>query len=326
MQHTINENWHLTVWGVRGSFPTPAAEYLEYGGNTSCFSLICGGELVIIDAGSGLAALGDALASRQYPGSILLSGSPGAVTAALDSTFPGRCRIHLFLSHFHLDHVMGLFLFQPFHNPDAQIHLYGPACGEKSFQEQLKALVGRPLWPLGLGEFPADTHFHQVSCGDSFLLAGTDVQVRTMGGSHPGGSLYYRLEDGCHSLVYALDCELEEGIRTALADFAREADLCVWDANFTSKDLKAGWGHSTWEQGLALGRAAGVGTMLMTHYSREHTDTFLKEQEQLAKTAVQTACRQDQPSGRQHSPAPDQATEQKRIACYFARERMEITF
>lgn len=278
MRHTVNENWHFAVWGVRGSFPAPEAEYLEYGGNTSCFSLVCGGEHVIFDAGSGLAALGDALAcsSGKYP-------------------------IHLFLSHFHLDHIMGLFLFQPFHNPDARIHLYGPAHGETGFQERLQSLVTQPLWPLGLKEFPADIHFHQLTPGDRFPLAQTDITVRTMAGNHPGGSLYYRLEDGSHSLVYALDCELEEQSLPVLTDFVKDADLCVWDANFTSQDLKKGWGHSTWEQGLALGQKAGVGTMLMAHYSREYTDTFLMEQEKLAKD-----------TGRIYN------------TCCFARERMEI--
>ena len=351
IQHTMNENWHLTVWGVRGSFPTPETEYLEYGGNTSCFSLLCGGELVIFDAGSGLAALGDALAAGQYPAGIPFAVCHGTGPAALDAAFPKKYRIHVFLSHFHLDHIMGLFLFQPFYNPDAQIHLYGPACGETGFQERLVSLVAQPLWPLGFGEFPADIHFHQISPGACFPLARTDIKVCTMGGNHPGGSLYYRLEDGHHSLVYALDCELEGQIQTALADFVRKVDLCVWDANFTSKDLKTGWGHSTWEQGLALGQETGVETMLMTHYSREYTDAFLREQERLARTACgqdlpvleqhldrphpsaleQTANRSqplplDQAADSQHSQTPDQATGKKRITCHFARERMEIKF
>lgn len=270
----MNDKWRLNVWGVRGSFPTPAAEYLEYGGNTSCISVACENELVVFDAGSGLAVLGSSLS--------------------------GQKRIHLFLSHFHLDHVMGLFLFQPFHDPDAEIHLYGEATEGIPFQTRLRALVGRPYWPLELNDFPARIQIHEICSGACFPLGQTSIQVKTMHGNHPGGSLLYRLEDHSRSIVHALDCELEDELAPALTAFAQNASLLIWDANFTSNDLIKGWGHSTWEQGLALGRTAGVRTVLMTHFSRTHTDSFLREQERLAQ--AQAAC-----------------------CCCFARERMEIT-
>jgi len=267
----MNNKWHIKVWGVRGSFPTPMAEYLEYGGNTSCISAAYKNELIIFDAGSGL--------------------------AALDASLSAQKRIHLFLSHFHLDHVMGLFLFHPFHDPNAEIHLYGEAGEGVSFQSRLEALVDRPYWPLGLKDFPARIQIHEIGPGAHFTLGQTSMRVKTLHGNHPGGSLLYRLEDDSRSIVYALDCELEEKLALTLAAFAQNASLLIWDANFTSQDLIKGWGHSTWEQGLTLGRAAGAKNVLMTHYSREYTDAFLREQERLA---------------------------QAQAACCFAKERMEI--
>ena len=68
-----------------------------------------------------------------------------------------------------------------------------------------------------------------------------------------------------------------------LEEFALDNALPIWDANFTQADKRPGWGHSTWEEGLALGRAAGAGRILMTHYSRDYTDAFLREQERLAQ-------------------------------------------
>ena len=259
----MDDKWKITVWGVRGSFPVPAADFLEYGGNTSCISVECGGELAVFDAGSGLADLGAAISGRG-----------------------GKKKIHLFLSHFHLDHVMGLAVFQPFYDPSAEIHLYGGAAEGVDFHSRLKELAGRPFWPLGLEDFPAEIQVHEIGPGSRFILGESDVTVRTMAGNHPGGSLLYRLEDGSRSMVYGLDCELTEDMAGALADFARDTHLLVWDANFTTKDLRKGWGHSTWEQGLELGKRAGVREVLMTHYSREYADLFLREQERMAKAGL----------------------------------------
>mgnify|MGYP002511206058 CR=1 FL=1 len=308
----MNDKWKITVWGVRGSFPVSSADFLEYGGNTSCLSVECGGELAVFDAGSGLADLGAAISGRS-----------------------GRKKIHLFLSHFHLDHVMGLVMFRPFHDAHAEIHLYGTAAEGKSFYSCLEELLGKPYWPLGLRDFPARIQVHEISPGTAFSLGESAVTVRTMAGNHPGGSLLYRLEDGQRSMVYGLDCELTEKWAGALEDFARDTGLLVWDANFTTGDLRKGWGHSTWEQGLELGRKAGAGKVLMTHYSREYTDAFLREQERMARGEAARWSRlgeeasQVRPAGGEASqgqvlrgtPCPDI----KHAFCIFARERMEIT-
>lgn len=300
----MNEKWKITVWGVRGSFPVPSAEFLEYGGNTSCISVECGGELAIFDAGSGLADLGAALSGRG-----------------------GKKKIHLFLSHLHLDHVMGLVVFRLFHDADAEIHLYGEAAEGKSFGCCLEELLGRPFWPLGLKDFPACVQVHEIGPESLFPLGESHITVRTMAGDHPGGSLLYRLEDGRHSMVYGLDCELTEKSAGALMEFARDAGLLVWDANFTAKDLRKGWGHSTWEQGLELGKRAGVGEVLMTHYSREYTDSFLREQERLAQARLSQEEAGDK--GTAHGGIACEgitgARRAKHTLCRFARERMEIT-
>ena len=283
----MNDKWKITVWGVRGSFPVPSAEYLEYGGNTSCISVECGGELAVFDAGSGLADLGAAISGRS-----------------------GKKKVHLFVSHFHLDHVMGLVVFRPFQDADAEIHLYGAAAEGKRFGSCLEELLGRPFWPLGLKDFPARIQIHEIGSESVFPLGGSAVTVRTMAGNHPGGSLLYRLEDGRRSMVYGLDCELTEEWAGAIQDFARDTDLLVWDANFTAEDLREGWGHSTWEQGLQLGRKAGVGRVLMTQYSREYTDGFLRGQERMAQEEAAQRSRL--------------GMEAKHTFCTFARERMEI--
>lgn len=261
--------WKTEVWGVRGAIPMPEAGYLEYGGHTSCISAACGGRTVILDAGSGLTGLG--LRMRRE----------------------GRKRADILLSHFHIDHVSGLFGFPLLFDPEARIHLYGGQGAER----YLTTLAGTPYWPLGFSDIPAQVEIHEIRAGESFSLAGQEkepcgIRIRTLPGKHPGGSILYRMEAQGRSIIHALDCEMDEEMSEKLQDFAENGDLLIWDANFTEKDLaeRRGWGHSSWVEGLRLRQAVGVKEILMTHYSWEYTDRFLKEQQEKAAHA-DTACR-----------------------------------
>ena len=246
----------VAVLGARGSFPVTGGDFGKYGGNTSCFLADLGGETVILDAGSGLTSLGTVV---PLPG--------------------GRRRVHVLLSHLHLDHIMGLFSFSLFHDPEAEICLYG----DTGLRSRLGAVLGPPYWPLGLDDFQAHIEVRELAPGARLPL-GDGVTVSTLRGNHPGGSLLYRLEGGGKTVVYALDCEMDGDTRAALTRFARNADLLVWDATFARGDLKKGWGHSTWQEGLDLGSLAGVKRVLMAHYAQTYSDRFLSEQEKLAVT------------------------------------------
>jgi ribonuclease BN (tRNA processing enzyme) len=257
------------VWGVRGAISMPEADYLEYGGHTSCISADFGGRLVILDAGSGLTGLG--LRMRRE----------------------GRKRADILLSHLHIDHVSGLFGFPLLFDPEAQIHLYG----RQGAGKHLSALAGTPYWPLGFSDVPAQVEIHEIKAGEHFFLAGEEkepdgIKVRTLPGKHPGESILYRLEAEGRSIIHALDCEMDEEMFRRLQRFAEDGDLLIWDANFTEEDLaqRRGWGHSSWREGLRLRQEAGVREVLMTHYSWEYADRFLQEQEKMAVHA-DTACR-----------------------------------
>jgi len=248
-------DWRVKVWGVRGSAPRPDPAYFQYGGNTSCISLERDGELAVLDAGSGLSRLAQDLTGREAR------------------------RLDIFISHPHFDHVMGLFCFPPLHDRDVEIHLYGGAGLRKS----LETLIDPPYWPLGLRDCMARLSFHELRPGERFQMGG--FSGATTVGNHPGGSLLCRLEADGKGIVYALDCETDGDVFDRLSKFSLGADLLVWDASYTQADKRLGWGHSTWEEGLALCRAAGVKRVLMTHYSQEYTDQFLREQELKAQKA-----------------------------------------
>lgn len=262
----IENTWKVSVWGVRGSIPVIRKDFLEYGGNTSCISADCGDRIVVFDAGSGLAELGNCLEQQGFRGK-------------------GK-QVDILISHLHMDHLEGIFGFGLFHDPSARIRLYGDR--ETGFESCLNTLVGRPYWPLGLKNFAADIEIHEIGPGECLVLGGEgDLTLYTFRGNHPGGSLLYRLEAGDKSIVYALDHEMEEDGFSALSDFCRDGNLIICDASFSPEELKKyrGWGHSSWEQGIALRKASGAGRALMTHYSHKYTDEFLRRQEKLAGSA-----------------------------------------
>lgn len=260
----MNHAWRIEVWGVRGSAPAFGREFLEYGGNTSCFLAARGSETVIFDAGSGLLGLGKRLKEN------------------------GRKRVHILLSHLHIDHISGLFGFPLFLDPEGEIHIYGMPGEGRPLGEWLRLLLGRPYWPLGTKDFPARVEIHEIRPGQSFFLAGEEsrTKVHTLEGNHPGGSLLYRLEAGGQGIVYGLDCETDSRMERELGAFSKEAQLLIWDANFTEEDQKAhpGWGHSSWRQGLRLARESKVKMVLMAHFSREYTDECLRQQQKLAES------------------------------------------
>lgn len=243
------KNWEITVWGIRGSAPAPFYEFMEYGGNTACISIRREKHIIVFDAGTGLAAL-----ARRWD-------------------FHQDMRLDIFISHLHIDHVIGLFSFQPLFYTDMTIHLYGRA----GLKQKLAQLLSPPWWPLGMQDFKAQLYFHEIQPGNSFCL--NSFTVAAIEGNHPGGSILYRLDGDEKRLVYALDYEYDETTSAKFSEFSYGSDLIIWDANFTSEDLMDGWGHSTWEQGVKAGHDAAAAHVLMTHYSHGYTDEFLKGQE-----------------------------------------------
>lgn len=260
--------WKVNVWGSRGSFPMTGADFAEYGGNTSCISVDYGEGIVIFDGGSGLPELGQWLRES------------------------GRKRADILVSHLHMDHCLGLFSFPLFLDPHARIHLYGTSHQGTGFLQGLETLLGPPYWPLRLKDYPAHVEVHELAPGESFHLAGAGntsvpLTVHTLAGKHPNQSLIYRMEGNDKSVIYALDCELDEEMTKKLTAFAQGGSLLIWDASFTEEDLALhrGWGHSSWKEGIALRRDAGAARALMAHFSSGYTDGVLREQERLCALA-----------------------------------------
>lgn len=252
---------NVTFWGVRGSYPATGADFVRYGGHTACIELRIGDKLIIIDAGSGLGALG----------------------AALGQSAPRD--IDILLSHLHLDHVIGLPFFKPALLKDRTIRLYcGNLDGETS-QAALDRLFSPPIFPITLADLPARIEHVGFHAGDMLNLP-SSLSVATIPLNHPSGATGYRIDHGGRSVCYLSDLEhTTPWPDPALVAFAQGADLVIYDAMFSEAEYCGchGWGHSTWNAGLELAKAANVKAFGIFHLHPRHDDAHMDEIERQAK-------------------------------------------
>lgn len=257
----------LKFWGVRGSLPIPGKETLTYGGNTSCIEIDTGrkNETIIIDAGSGIKALGQDLMNR------------------------GFCdgRGYLFLSHYHLDHILGFPFFAPFfargENKNS-FTIYGPKSKNDSLKEIINHLISAPFFPLSLNRLSAALDFKEIEPGEVIKLP--DISVSTERINHPGGGLAYRFESNNNAVAYVTDTEplYENKFDSMLAGLVKNADVLIYDATYTPEEYvnKKGWGHSTWRHGITLANAAAVKKLVLFHHDLDYSDEKLDQIEKIA--------------------------------------------
>lgn len=244
----------VKVWGARGSVPCPGPRTVQYGGNTSCIEVRCGGHRIVLDGGTGIRELGHAMADEP----------PSAVD--------------VLLTHFHLDHIAGLPFWGPAYTPGNSI-VFRAARLQQTFglREILHKMMSPPLFPIPLDEFRADVRFEDFACGATFEpVPGVLVETRAL--NHPGGACGYRISHAGRCVAYVTDTEHAAGQDDGnVLDLMRGADLVFYDATYTEEELPAhiGWGHSTWEEAVRLADIAGVSTLVLFHHDPKHEDAAL---------------------------------------------------
>lgn len=242
-------------WGVRGSIPTPQAGMLGVGGNTSCVEVRApDGSVLVLDAGTGIRALGYALAAEA-------AGEP--------------MTIHVVLSHFHWDHLQGLPFFAPLFSPSHDIRFYA-VTDDGRLDRLLHGQMCFPYFPVPFSDLAASTKTVSLREGEAFEVG--PMTVRPFPVNHPQGAHGFRIECGGATLVYATDYEhgvasFDAGLREAV----RGADVLISDAQYTPDEyrLRAGWGHTTWEKAAQLARDADVGRLYLFHHDPAHDDAAL---------------------------------------------------
>jgi phosphoribosyl 1,2-cyclic phosphodiesterase len=270
----------ITFWGVRGSYPVPGAATVRYGGQTSCLEARSrSGETLIVDAGTGMRALGNKLLRE--------ANSPQ--------------HYHVLLSHVHWDHIQGLPFFSPAYIPGTTISVYALLTAADELQGVIGGITRQEFFPMPLEAVPAQIVFHQVEPGVDFDVGGFHIMPIAL--NHPFGSVGYRIDCDGQSWAYVADTApfnqvlhkqhflpgletLSEDDRIALAAM-REAlvrrldgvDTIVYDTHFLPEEYAKfpHYGHSTPDQALEICVEAKARRLVLYHHAPAHGDDLMDQ-------------------------------------------------
>ncbi|MBI3552518.1 MAG: response regulator [Elusimicrobia bacterium] len=268
----------VRLWGTRGSVPVSGTDYVRQGGNTSCLTLELGDDLVILDAGTGIRPLGEALAA----------GKPR--------------RMHLFITHTHWDHIQGFPFFVPAYLPGFELSVYGAKGFGKNLKEIFKGQLDRDYFPAQLEDMRAKIDFHELAAGA--VQAGA-MKVSWEYTHHPGATVGYKVEMGSRKVAYVSDNEFLKGYLGApgavspgsdlvlphksLIDFVSDADLLIAEAQYTNEEYKTkiGWGHSSLSNACLFAKLAQIKRWLVTHHEPRYGDKVLQDNLNLTRQVLE---------------------------------------
>jgi ribonuclease BN (tRNA processing enzyme) len=214
------------------------------------------GELLIIDAGSGIRRLGNLLVEEN------------------------RCDLSMLFTHSHWDHVLGFPFFKPVFSEKTRLSVYGCSFLEEDLRERLQVVMHAPYFPIDFGLLPSTIEFAEASA-NTCAIRGFEVTPIPI--SHPNQGQGYRINQAGKTFVFLTDNELtykhEGGLdRREYVDFCRGADLLLHDAEFNSdeyEDRTRGWGHSRWDSALELAIESGVKSFGLYHHNQDRHDEEL---------------------------------------------------
>ncbi len=267
----------VKFWGVRGSCPVPGPNTIRYGGNTACVEVRGDdGSLVIVDAGTGIRALGKSLAAANASG----------VLAA-----------HLLLSHTHHDHIHGLPFFDPLYRPGNRIHIYGPELQEASLESVVAGFMGDAYHPAPLDTVQAEVLFRGLNTGSPLAIGSVTVRAALV--NHTTVCNAYRIEADGVAVAYVTDTGAFDGplllpaecrgmesypagdpaqvlssLRQGLIDLLSGCTVVIYDTMFDAQEMARlpDWGHSSPTEALDICRAAGVPHLVMFHHNPDCND------------------------------------------------------
>lgn len=273
----------VKFWGVRGSIPVPGSSTVGYGGNTSCVEVRADGEIIILDAGSGMRELGIAL-EEEF----------GAQ--------PIRCT--LLISHTHWDHIQGLPFFLPAYHRKNSLRVLGYEGARASLAAVLAGQMETSFFPVSLRDMPSSISIEELKEME-FTIGKVKVQARFV--NHPGICVGYRLATTNGTIAYFPDNEPYEVLkltqgksdsdearafvadaRSKLVEFLRCTDILIIDAQYTDEEYaaKIGWGHGSLSSAVSLAIDAEVRKLFLFHHDPNHDDKMVGNMVEAARMLV----------------------------------------
>lgn len=264
----------VKLWGTRGSIPAPGPGTVRYGGNTSCVQVtLSDGTLLVLDAGTGIRNL--------------------TLPRVDEHDEPGR--LHILLTHLHLDHVQGLLFFSPLFDPRMEVTIWGPASPGGSLQARIARYMSAPLTPVEVRELPCQLDFRD--CPAEWQIGSARIRAEAV--IHRGPTLGFRIEDSGASLCYLPDHEpalagpLDQLDPAWLSGYAlaRDADVLLHDCQYTDAEYPhhIGWGHSALSDALTFARRMNARRTLLAHHDPGHDDDELDALLELARRRWEAA-------------------------------------
>jgi len=237
---------------------------VRYGGNTSCVEVRHGDNIIILDAGTGLRALGRALLTE----------------------FKNRpLNLTLLVSHTHWDHIQGLPFFAPIYSPRCRLRILGAPGTRQGLMNALTGQMESTYFPVPFAEAPGNIKIEEVK---DFNFNVGMVRVHAQRSNHPGLCFGYRLSAPDGQIVFFPDSEPRAGGEDReFLDFIREADVLILDSQYDAAEYKAhvGWGHGCVDETVALALKGGVRHLCLFHHDPDHDDrqidAFVKRGRQL---------------------------------------------
>jgi phosphoribosyl 1,2-cyclic phosphodiesterase len=275
----------IKFWGTRGSIAVPGPDTLRYGGNTTCVELRADGEIVVLDAGSGIRPLGVALRKQFRSRPIKLS---------------------LLITHAHWDHIQGFPFFKPAYDPRNEIRIFGFDGAGTSFREIITEPMKAPFFPITMRELSAKMDINKLT-EMKFSLGKVDVHAAFV--NHPGVCAGYRIFTSAGSVAFLPDHEPYEFFlhatrgkqlspeqareiaadqHAALVQFLRGSDILILDTQYTDQEYKThiGWGHGSISSAVSLALEADVQTLLLFHHDPSHDDNMVDTMVESARELV----------------------------------------
>lgn len=282
----------VKFYGVRGSYPTPSKDFLEYGGNTSCIEININNKIIILDAGTGIINLGENIMTEY-----ISSGT---------NTFNRKpINITLLISHVHLDHIQGFPFFKPAHVKTSNLNIYGFSEYKNGLNETFSNILFGKSFPLDLGDIAGNINISDITENQIIILKedsekpiikninqendiipqDNDIVITCLKTySHPkNGNNIFKIAYKDKSVVYASDIEGYIGGDKKLSTFARNTDLLIHDAQYTTEDYlntastKQGYGHSTFDMAIEMQKLSHAKKLAFFHLDPTYDDNIVKQ-------------------------------------------------